>query len=102
MDLFKWIGWPFRSAPSPAVESAEHTAGPTREDFLVPRTRYQGEFTPANLAFDSNLQEFAQRVAYICSLETSGKISPDDAHSRIRELYEDLTRTHQGLGIGEE
>lgn len=73
----------------------------TRDELLTPRARYQGEFTPQNLAFDANLQEFAQRVAYICSLETAGKITPHDAHSRIRALYEELERSHHGLGIGE-
>ncbi len=72
-----------------------------KDEFLSPRARYQGEFTPQNLAFDSNLQEFAQQVAYICSLETAGKLTPHDAHSRIWELYEELERSHHGLGIGE-
>jgi hypothetical protein len=56
---------------------------------------------PQNLAFDSNLQEFAQRVAYICGLETAGKITPTEAHDQIRDLYEQLSRTREGLGIGE-
>jgi len=83
------------------VSEAEGSDVPTTDEFLTPRARYQGEFTPQNLAFDSNLQEFAQRVAYVCALETAGKITPDEAHSRIRDLYETLTRTHKGLGIGE-
>ncbi len=43
------------------------------DDFLMPRSKYHGEFTPQNLAFNANLQEFAQRVALICALETGGK-----------------------------
>lgn len=70
-----------------------------RESFLTPRARFQGEFTPENLAFDSNLQEFAQRVAYVCALETAGKITPTEAHRRIRVLYEALERSHVGLRI---
>ncbi len=73
-----------------------------KKEFIAPRTRFRGEFTPENLAFDSNLQEFATRVAYICGLETAGKIGPDEAHRQIRELYEELSRTHKGLGIGED
>lgn len=73
----------------------------SKDDMLHPRARFQGEFTPQNLAFDSNLQEFAQRVAYICGLETAGKLSPSEAHSRIRDLYHQLERSHEGLGIGE-
>ena len=41
------------------------------------------------------------RLAYLCGLETAGKLSPDEAHSRIRDLYEQLARTKKGLGIGE-
>jgi Ni,Fe-hydrogenase III large subunit len=40
-------------------------------------------------------------VAYICGLETAGKITPNDAHRRIRALYEELERTHMGLGISD-
>lgn len=72
------------------------------DDFLRPRATFQGEFTPENLAFDSNLQEFAQRVAYVCALETAGKITPAEAHRRIRVLYEQLERTREGLRIGED
>lgn len=72
------------------------------DDFLSPRASFQGEFTPENLAFDANLQEFAQRVAYVCALETAGKITPAEAHRRIRVLYEQLERTREGLRIGED
>ncbi len=73
-----------------------------RESFLTPKARFQGDFTPENLAFDSNLQEFAQRVAYVCALETAGKITPAEAHRRIRVLYEQLERSREGLRIGED
>jgi hypothetical protein len=69
---------------------------------LAPRARFRGEFTPENLAFDANLQEFAHRVAYVCALETAGKIPPGEAHRRIRALYEELARTHEGLRIGQD
>lgn len=100
MDLFGWIGWPLRRERETDVSESEETEIPTKDEFLTPRARYQGEFTPENLAFDANLQEFAQRVAYICGLETAGKIKPGEAHEQIRDLYEELTRTHNGLGIG--
>ena len=74
----------------------------TKERMLYPRGRFQGDhIPPQNIAFDHNLQEFAQRVAFICSLENSGKITPDDAHSQIRDLYQELSRTHSGLGIAD-
>lgn len=73
-----------------------------KNQLLFPRARFQGDFTPENLAFDNNLQEFAQRVAFICSLENSGKITGDDAHSQIRALYKELQKSHRGLNIDEQ
>lgn len=90
-----------RGAQPPEPEEPEAEV-PSKEDLITPRARFKGEFTPENLAFDSNLQEFAQRVAYICGLETAGKITPNEAHSRIRALYRELERTHEGLRIGDE
>ncbi len=46
-----------------------------KEKFLDPTAKYYGKFTPENLAFNANLQEFAQRVSYLCGLESNGKIS---------------------------
>ncbi len=73
-----------------------------RDDFLYPRSRYQGEFTPQNLAFNANLQEFAQRVSYVCSLETGGKIAPEDAYEQIKDLWKDLKKSKKNLEIGEQ
>lgn len=84
------------------MTDSDNEGAPSKDEMLLPRARYQGKFTPENLAFDSNLQEFAHRVAYICGLETAGKITPDKAHQQIRELYEALERTHLGLRIGED
>ncbi|MGB7250788.1 MAG: hypothetical protein WBC73_17770 [Phormidesmis sp.] len=67
------------------------------EDFLIPRSKYQGEFTPQNLAFNANLQEFAQRVALICALETGGKISSADAYNDIKKLWKDLKASKKSL-----
>lgn len=68
-------------------------------DFLYPRSRFYGQFKPEYLVFDANLQEFAQRVTYICSLETSGKISPLQAYERIHELWLELDKSKQQLGL---
>jgi hypothetical protein len=100
MDLFGWT-WLFRRRPEEHVTDHRGTESPAKDGSGTPGARYQGDFSPENLAFDSNLQEFAQRVAYVCALETAGKMTPDEAHTRIRDLYETLTRTHKGLGIGE-
>jgi hypothetical protein len=99
MDLFRWFAWPFRRDQEAHVSESPDV--PAAGGSVARGPRFQGEFTPQNLAFDSNLQEFAQRVAYICGLESAGKITPNDAHAQIRDLYEELARTHRGLGIGE-
>ncbi len=70
---------------------------PDREQFLYPRSRYRGEFTPGNLLFNANLQEFAQRVNYICNLETAGKLAPDAAYNQIKELWHQLKRSRKEL-----
>ena len=72
-----------------------------KNSFLYPHSRYQGEVKPENLVFNANLQEFAQRVNYICNLETSGKLSPEEAYEQIKALWEQLKLSRQQLGVGE-
>lgn len=72
-----------------------------RSDFLYPRSRYYGQVKPENLVFNANLQEFAQRVSYICNLETAGKISPEESYKQIKALWKELKRTKKQLGIGQ-
>lgn len=71
-----------------------------RSEFLYPRRRYYGQVKPENLVFDANLQEFAQRVGYICNLETAGKLSPEESYEQIRALWKQLKRSKKQLGIG--
>ncbi len=68
-----------------------------KEAFLDPRGKYYGEFTPENLVFDANLQEFAQRISYLCSLENNGKISPEDAYNQIKSLWKQLKQSKKEL-----
>jgi hypothetical protein len=70
-------------------------------DFLYPRSHYRGQFNPQNLVFDANLQEFAQRVGYISSLESNGKISPEDSYKQIKTLWKQLKHSKKSLGIGQ-
>ena len=70
-------------------------------DFIYQRSRYFGHFTPENLAFNANLQDFSQKVSYICSLQTGGKIAPEIAYQEIRALWQQLKRSKQQIGIGE-
>ncbi|ERT07094.1 hypothetical protein M595_2957 [Lyngbya aestuarii BL J] len=72
-----------------------------RDKFLYPKSRYRGEFSPEHLVFNANIQEFAQKVNYICGLETNGKITPDEAYHRIKELWKQLKSSKKNLHIGE-
>lgn len=68
-------------------------------EFLFPRSRYRGQFTPKNLLFNANLQEFSQKVGYICSLETNGKISSEEAYQKIGTLWSTLSSSKITLDI---
>lgn len=68
-----------------------------KDNFFYPRSRYQGEFSPQALTFNANLQEFAQRVSLVCSLETGGKITSEEAYKQIRDLWKMLKRSKKKL-----
>jgi len=72
-----------------------------KDDFLYPRGRYYGHVKPENLVFNANLQEFSQRISYICNLETGGKLTPDEAYGQIKALWKQLKKTKKQLQIGE-
>ncbi|TVP67382.1 MAG: hypothetical protein EA342_08775 [Leptolyngbya sp. LCM1.Bin17] len=69
------------------------------DNFLYPRSRYYGQFSPQQLTFNANLQEFAQRVGYISGLQTGGKLSPDEAYQQIKGLYKQLKASKKGLDL---
>jgi hypothetical protein len=71
-------------------------------DFLNPRSRYRGQFKPENLVFNANLQEFAQRVMFVSSLETNGKMTPEESYKEIKTLWKQLKRSKKSLGIGKQ
>jgi len=73
-----------------------------KENFLYPRSRYYGEFNPQNLVFNANLQEFAQKVGFIVNLQTSGKVTSEDAYTQIKALWKNLKHSKKELGINEE
>lgn len=68
-----------------------------KQNFLYPIRRYRGEFTPQNIAFDANLQEFAQRVELICALENAGKLAPNAAYDEIKGMWKSLKRSKKNL-----
>jgi hypothetical protein len=68
-----------------------------KDQFLYPIGQYRGEFSPAQLAFNANLQEFASRVSLICGLETGGKITGEQAYQEIKQLWQQLKLSKQAL-----
>jgi hypothetical protein len=68
-----------------------------KERFMNPISRYRGEFSPENIAFDANLQEFTNRISIICALETGGKISPIEAYQQIKDLWTYLDQSKKNL-----
>jgi len=68
-----------------------------KERFMNPISRYRGEFSPENIAFDANLQEFTNRISIICALETGGKISPIEAYQQIKDLWTELDQSKKNL-----
>ncbi|MEQ8752794.1 MAG: hypothetical protein RID09_04640 [Coleofasciculus sp. G1-WW12-02] len=84
-------------AQSPSSDSPQIS----KQNFLYPRGRYYGKFTPEYLAFNANLQEFAQKVSYVSALETGGKISSEQAYQQVRSLWKQLKHTKESLGIGQ-
>lgn len=72
-------------------------SNPNKDRFFNPISTYKGEFSPENLAFDANLQEFTNRISIICALETGGKISPLEAYQQIKELWEKLDQSRKNL-----
>lgn len=70
-----------------------------KENFLYPKNNYRGQFTLENMAFNANLQEFAQKVNIVCNLETNGKITPNEAYMRIKDLWRNLQSSSESLNI---
>ena len=68
-----------------------------KEQFLNPTSKFYGKFTPQNLTFNANLQEFANQVSFVCGLETNGKISAEEAYNRIKEMWQDLKASKKNL-----
>ncbi|MEH2287246.1 DUF7219 family protein [Nostoc sp.] len=68
-------------------------------NFLYPRSLYYRQFEPEYLVFNANLQDFAQRVNYICSLQTSGKLSPEETYKQIHILWRQLKNAKKELKI---
>ncbi|MGF2040096.1 MAG: DUF7219 family protein [Nostoc sp. CmiVER01] len=70
-----------------------------KNNFLYVRYQYHGKFTPQNFLFNANLQEFSQRVSYLCNLQTLGKLSSQECYEQIESLWQKLTQSFEALGI---
>ncbi|EKV03415.1 hypothetical protein Lepto7375DRAFT_5713 [Leptolyngbya sp. PCC 7375] len=68
-----------------------------KQDFIMPRASYHGEFSPERMVFNANLQEFATRISLICNLETGGKISSEEAYQQIKSLWKELKSSKKSL-----
>lgn len=69
--------------------------------FLYQNNRYQGQITPDRLLFNANLQEFSQKVSYISSLETAGKLTPEESYQQIKALWKALKLSKKQLQSGQ-
>jgi hypothetical protein len=68
---------------------------------MFPTARYRGKFTPKNLVFNANLQEFSRRVGMISALQTGGKLSAIEAFTQIEALWQQLETSQKQLEIEE-
>jgi hypothetical protein len=82
------------------IEAMAEDGSVSKEEFLNPRSRYYGHFTPPNLVFNANLQDFATQVGYVCGLETNGKLSNVEAYRKIKQQFKQLKQSKKSLGIG--
>jgi sigma54-dependent transcription regulator len=71
------------------------------KEFISARHSYHGRVNPESLVFNANLQEFSAQVSYIACLTTAGKLSAEEAHCQIQGLWQNLDRSKQQLGVGE-
>ena len=76
-------------------------SNPSKDEFLYPHYPYRGEAYPKNIVFNANLQEFAQKINYICNLETNGKISSEEAYQKIKGLWKELKSSRKTLKMNE-
>lgn len=61
-------------------------------NFIYARSPYRGPIEQRYVAFNAWLQRFAQRVSYICCLETSGKLPAEEAYRQLNCLSKELKR----------
>ena len=68
-------------------------------NFFYPRNRYYGQMKRENLVFNTNLQEFAQKVGYISVLESNGQLDSSESCNQIKALWKQFKDSQKELGI---
>jgi hypothetical protein len=66
-----------------------------KDQFLCPRSRYYGSYTPGDLVFNANLQEIAQKISLLSALHTGGNLSSAQALEQIEPLWQQLEQSHR-------
>jgi hypothetical protein len=72
----------------------------SNEEFLNSISSYYGKPDFRPMIFYSNLQEFANKVDLICTLQTGGKLSPEEAYVEIMKLWNELKASRDNLITG--
>jgi transcriptional regulator with AAA-type ATPase domain len=65
--------------------------------FLNSLSSFPGKPILFQYLFKANLQEFANKVDLLCSLQTGGKLSAEDAYAEIRKLWKELKYVNSSL-----
>jgi hypothetical protein len=69
------------------------------DSLLYQNTSFHGQINPENLIFNDRLQAFNHKVGFICSLETAGKLTPQESLLQIQVLWQDLQQVGNQVGI---
>ena len=64
--------------------------GPIRSPMEAHGSYRGADWSPERLVFHQNLETFADRVGLIVALQANGKLSQEQAYSRIRSLWKEL------------
>ncbi|MDX2271920.1 MAG: hypothetical protein NW237_08205 [Cyanobacteriota bacterium] len=73
-------------------------ADPNKEGFFYPiHGTTDADASFPEVVFNANLQEFSQRVAIICALESNGKLTPLEAYDYIKDLWQRLESSKESL-----
>jgi glutathione peroxidase-family protein len=71
----------------------------SKQNLLYPHHNYRGTFTPNQLMFNANLQEFSQKVTYIVNFETNGQLTAGQAYQELETLWEKIKECRLSLEI---